>query len=161
MNLQNWYRKQGVVEVICLIIVTCSGLVLASCGSRHSALVSEPQPRKGGRTFADWCQVRENLIPEARQTVKALLERVTDEKYRYAIIDCDAANQKLLTLKFLQLGTSDLRPLESLTNLTELDLGGQLSDIKPLASLTKLIKLNLKENKISDIKPLASLTNLT
>jgi internalin A len=37
----------------------------------------------------------------------------------------------------------------------------QISDIKPLESLTNLTVLYLHNNQISDIKPLASLTNLS
>ncbi|WP_333457962.1 leucine-rich repeat domain-containing protein [Microcoleus sp. herbarium5] len=36
-----------------------------------------------------------------------------------------------------------------------------MSDIKPLESLTNLKQLDLNGNDISDIKPLESLTNLT
>jgi hypothetical protein len=33
MNLQNWYRKQGVVELVRRIAITCSAITLASCGN--------------------------------------------------------------------------------------------------------------------------------
>ncbi|GHU61511.1 hypothetical protein AGMMS49983_01370 [Clostridia bacterium] len=57
---------------------------------------------------------------------------------------------------------SDISSLASLTNLTILGLGGnEISDISPLASLTNLTFLGLHQNNISDISPLASLTNLT
>jgi internalin A len=56
----------------------------------------------------------------------------------------------------------DIKPLASLTKLTELHLNNnQISDIKPLASLTNLTHLHLQENQISDIKPLKSLSKLT
>jgi internalin A len=37
----------------------------------------------------------------------------------------------------------------------------QISDIKPLESLTNLTGISLEKNQISDIKPLESLTKLT
>ncbi|HEY9811981.1 MAG TPA: hypothetical protein V6D31_00370, partial [Candidatus Sericytochromatia bacterium] len=88
MNLQNWYRKQGVVEVVRLIAVTCSAIALASCRNELSRFVAERQPEKNRPTFADWCRDRKNLSPEAKKTVQELLRvaRTTD---------CDAANQKL------------------------------------------------------------------
>ena len=39
--------------------------------------------------------------------------------------------------------------------------GNQISDVSPLASLTNLTDLDLGNNQISDVSPLASLTNLT
>ncbi|MEG4800064.1 leucine-rich repeat domain-containing protein, partial [Microcoleus sp. ARI1-A2] len=59
---------------------------------------------------------------------------------------------------------SDLTPLKSLTNLTNLNLldNNQISDLTPLKSLTNLTNLNLLDNnQISDLTPLQSLTNLT
>ena len=52
--------------------------------------------------------------------------------------------------------------MEALTNLTELNLSGNLiSDISPVADLNQLTWLHLQSNRISDIAALASLTNLT
>ena len=57
---------------------------------------------------------------------------------------------------------SDLTPLEGLTQLTFLRLGhNSISDITPVAGLTQLTKLWLFSNSISDITPLAGLTQLT
>ena len=62
----------------------------------------------------------------------------------------------------LTIEISDISPLASLTNLTELELvDNQITDISPLASLTNLTELYLQDNQISDVSPLASLTNLT
>ena len=56
---------------------------------------------------------------------------------------------------------SDLKPLQSLTNLQSLDLRNtQVSDLKPLQSLTNLQSLDLSSTQVSDLKPLQSLTNL-
>ena len=175
------------------IALTGCAIVLASCGNRPSELisnllpgnnrpsplVSEPQPKKTGRTFADWCRQKASLIPEAKHTVEVLLQKAETT-------DCDAANQKLSSIEELYLNDktisdikplqsltqveslglsdnsiSDITPLQSLTNLTSLDLGNNsISDITPLQSLTNLNWLKLYDNKISDIKPLESLTNL-
>ena len=153
------------------IALTGCAIVLASCGNRPSelisnlqprnnrpsALVSEPQPKKTGRTFADWCRQKASLIPEAKHTVEVLLQKAETT-------ECDAANHTLSTHTELNLNRnqiSDIKPLESLTNLKWLDLGNnQISDIKPLQSLTNLRDLFLNDNQISDIKPLQSLTNL-
>jgi hypothetical protein len=110
------------------------------------------------RTFADWCRQKADLSPEAKHTVEVLLQKA-------GTTECDAANQRLssrtgLILEDTQI--SDIKPLESLTNLTVLYLGNnQISDIKPLESFTNLTVLYLAPNQISDIKPLESLTNLT
>ena len=68
-------------------------------------------------------------------------------------------------LTFLNLGgnnISNLSPLAGLTNLTWLTLSSNtISDISPLAGLTNLTRLTLSSNAISDISPLAGLTNLT
>ena len=120
------------------ISLTGCAIVLASCGNRPSelisnfqprnnrpsALVSEPQPKKTGRTFADWCRQKASLIPEAKHTVEVLLKEA-------GTTECDAANQKLLTLTQLLLRNN------------------QISDIKPLASLTKLTRLYLSRNPIA------------
>ncbi|MYH80139.1 hypothetical protein F4009_11170 [Candidatus Poribacteria bacterium] len=55
----------------------------------------------------------------------------------------------------------DLKPLENLTSLIELNLtDNQISDISPLADLISLRHLHLKNNRISDISPLAKLIQL-
>lgn len=78
--------------------------------------------------------------------------------------ECQPANQKLSSLRELDLSRnqiSDITPLTSLTNLTFLDLSdNRISDITPLKSLTNLTLLNLNANQISNITPLTSLTNL-
>jgi internalin A len=132
--------------------------ILALSGNGLSAKAAETQPGNSRRTFADWCRQKADLSPEAKRTVEVLLERAETT-------ECDAANQKLLSLTglgFINDQISDIKPLESLTNLSYLDLtNNQISDIKPLQSLTSLTYLDLGDNRISDIKPLESLTKLT
>jgi Leucine-rich repeat (LRR) protein len=68
------------------------------------------------RTFADWCRQKADLSPEAKHTVEVLLKEA-------GTTECDAANQKLSSLTGLDLDNnqiSDIKPLESLTNLTVL-----------------------------------------
>ncbi len=56
---------------------------------------------------------------------------------------------------------SDIAPLDSLTNLADLNLANnRVSDISPVASLTNLTNLNLAKNTISDIAAVSGLTNL-
>ncbi|AFZ10265.1 leucine-rich repeat-containing protein [Oscillatoria nigro-viridis PCC 7112] len=141
-----------------LIVVTFSAIGLISCGNKPSKLVAAPQLGNSGRTFADWCRQKADLSPEAKHTVEELLKIA-------GTTECDAADRKLSSLPGLGLiddhKISDIKPLESLTNLTVLILiGNKISDIKPLESLTNLKHLVLSNNQISDIKPLESLTNL-
>ena len=133
-NLQKQYHKQGVVEVQRLITVTCSAIALAF-GNGLSTSAADPQPGNTRRTFADWCREKASLSPEAKHTVEVLLEKAETT-------ECDAANQKISSLRQLDLSNN------------------QISDIKPLQSLTNLTALLLSENKISDIKPLQSLPKL-
>ena len=125
------------------IALVCCAL-LASCGSGLSAKAAEV--RSGNKTFADWCREKDSLSPEAKHTVEVLLKTA-------GTTECDAANQKLLSLTELSLDNnqiSDIKPLASLTNLTSIELNGnQISDIKPLASLTNLILLYLSGNPIA------------
>ena len=157
-------------------------IVLASCGNKPFMLVmpgqsknsgNEPSPvvmqkQQGdsGRTFADWCREKASLSPEVKYNVEALLKvaRTTE---------CDAANQRLSSRTNLWLANnkiSDLKPLESLTNLEKLALdnhkisdinNNKISDIKPLKSLINLTDLYLSNHLLSDIKPLESLSKLT
>ena len=57
---------------------------------------------------------------------------------------------------------SDITPLQTLTNLTDLNLSSNyITDITPLRNLTNLTRLILQYNQISDIKPLANLESLS
>ena len=139
------------------IALTCCAIVALS-GNGLSAKAAETRSGNSRRTFADWCRQKADLSPEAKHTVEVLLERAETT-------ECDAANQKLLSLTglgFINDQISDIKPLESLTNLIYLDLSNnRISDIKPLQSLINLTELSLSDNSISDIKPLQSLTSLT
>ncbi len=137
------------------IAVTCCAIVALS---GNALSVNATEVRSPNKTFADWCHQKADLSPEAKHTVEVLLKKA-------GTTDCDAANQKLLSLTALSLSNnkiSDIKPLESLTKLIVLNLSSnQINDIKSLQSLTNLTGLGLNNNQISDIKPLQSLTNLT
>jgi len=140
------------------IALTCCVLLALSGNGVSAKAAAETQPGNMRRTFADWCRQKADLSPEAKHTVEVLLQKAETT-------ECDAANQRLSSLLGLVLDNnqiSDIKPLESLTNLTFLGLpNNRISDIKPLESLTDLSLLSLQNNQISDIKPLESLTDLT
>ena len=123
--------------------------------------MSEQQPNPAEfSSFADWCLHKDSLSQAAKYTVELLL--------RYAgTSDINEANRILSSSNELSMCNnliSDITPLQSLTNLTYLDLHcNQISDITPLQSLTNLTYLDLHCNQILDITPLqscAALTNL-
>ncbi|MBD0341399.1 MAG: leucine-rich repeat domain-containing protein [Microcoleus sp. Co-bin12] len=117
-----------------IALACCAILALSANGL--SVKAAETQPGNSRRTFADWCREKDSLSPEAKHTVEVLLQKAETT-------ECDAANLKL-------------------SSLTEILLdNNQISDIKPLESLTNLAWLVLGNNQISDIKPLETSTNLT
>ena len=127
------------------IALTCCA-ILALSGNGLSAKAAETRSGNMRRTFADWCRQKADLSPEAKHTVEALLE--------YAeTTECDAADQELSSLRglgFINDQISDIKLLESLTNLTWLYLDNNpISDIKPLESLTSLYYLRLSGNPIA------------
>src|SRR4028119_1398685 len=99
-----------------LLAVTCIAIGLASCLNKPAALVSAATPGNSGLIFADsWCRKKDLLTPEAKHTVELLLEKV-------GTTNCDAAARKLSSLTSLYLDGSkvtDIKPLASLTNLTQ------------------------------------------
>lgn len=131
--------------------------------------------------FTDWCLNKNELKQSTKNTIDELLNEVDT-------FDCDLANQRLLSLRYVVFSGKegrdlDLRPFRSLNHLTSitinsetisdltplvysknleyLDLGGnKISDISALQSLNKLKELKLGQNEINDISPIASLTNL-
>jgi internalin A len=121
----------------------------------------QPKPK----SFFQWCQQKKNLPAATRRTIDALLNQASTTK-------CSVADSKLRNLTTLNLNyyngqfdrhpVSDLKPLASLTNLTELSLfNNNITDLKPLAGLHNLTKLELEQNEVKDIQPLSELNNLT
>ncbi|MGB0562312.1 MAG: leucine-rich repeat domain-containing protein, partial [Spirulinaceae cyanobacterium] len=149
----SWARRR-----LCL---TALGLLMATAPA--SFLIAPAIAQIDSREFtefADWCENREQLTPEAQHTVEMMLAAAYTE-------DCDRAQASLagqneLLLKGKQI--EDVSPLASLvnTNVREIWLhDNQITDITPLATLTDLQELWLSGNQIADIRPLAKLTNLT
>jgi len=109
-----------VVEVIRPIALACCAIGLALSGSGLSAYAAETRSGNSKRTFADWCRQKADLSPEAKHTLEMLLKEA-------GTAECDAANQTLSSLAALYLWNNpigDIKPLESLTNLTKLSLSG-------------------------------------
>src|SRR4028118_1497535 len=99
-----------------IALACCAILALSANGL--SAKAAETRSGNMRRTFADWCRQKADLSPEAKHTVEVLLKEA-------GTTECDAANETLSSLPGLVLDNnqiSDIKPLESLTNLTELFL---------------------------------------
>jgi len=114
-----------------LIAVICSAIALALSGTGLSACGAETRSENTRRTFADLCRQKTDLSPGAKHNVEVLLEEAKTT-------ECDAANQKLSSLTALSLGhnkVSDIKSLESLTNLTELSLSNNISQRHQTASI--------------------------
>jgi internalin A len=137
------------------------------------------QPTREYKTFAQWCQNLSQLSAQEKETVEFLLKEAKTQ-------DCNLADRKLIKITdlYLSIVSVDLKPISTLTNLTELTIehnaisnfqaiskltnlkslylrNNQVSDITPLSNLKKLTELTLRDQKISDITPLHQLTNLT
>ena len=94
---------------------------MMSMSSTHVVAQSESAPETF-ETFAEWCLNQANLSQEATRTVEILLETAGTQ-------NCEQADATLIAL-------------------TELDLTlGAISDVAPLASLTNLTELNLPTNQ--------------
>ena len=115
-----------------------------------------------------------DLIPDAN--LRAVIEAALGKASGAPITQTEMATLTRLDAQDKEI--RDLTGLEFATNLTSLNLGGELSgwgaggvrlrldsntisDISPLSHLTKLTSLNLSGNDISDFSPLSNLTNLT
>ncbi len=131
------------------------------------------------KTFQDWCENKDSLSKEIRQTVDILIEKAKTS-------DCKLANEKLSSYRdlnitqrkisnILPLGSftrltklnlsynqiTDIKSLEKLVNMTELSVGyNQIADITPLKNMRSLNRLSAGNNQISDVTPLQSLTKL-
>ena len=101
--------------------------------------------------------------------LRAAIELALNKRVGAPITVDDMATLTELTAKNANIG--NLSGLEFATNLTQLDLSGEViadalrnsnsvSDLSPLAGLVNLKTLSLYSNSVSDLLPLAGLTNL-
>lgn len=104
----------------------------------------------------------EDSKPEESKPEESKPEESKPEDANSVIIKGIEYNIETTTkLKLFEVTDENLKQIGKLTNLTNLELGGDFSDLTPLAGLTKLTSLYLSSSKISDLTPLSSLTNLT
>ena len=137
------------------ILLICAVVALVGCGKKEDGNTgvvnpNKPSPKAVPVNIADPIvekAIRKKLKKRAIQgeLTKADLEKVTR---------LDFFNNQL---------TEVPKGLEKLTQLTELELGGnQLTDVKGLEMLTKLTFLNLQSNQLTEVpKELEKLTKLT
>ncbi len=160
MNVSNYLQPQiPLIKAIALptisSLITLALFIDIECFPAHAIPNQETSTL---RHFADWCLNQASLSPQTKHTIDVLLQKAGTQ-------DCNQADNELSTLPILDLTNNqiaDLKPLSSLTNLTQLVLSdNQIADLKPLSSLTNLTELFLDNNQIADLKPLSSLTNLT
>ena len=108
------------------------------------------------------------ITKEALQTITSLGNNYIREGYRQGyekIGDLTGLEHAtaMTTLSLPYHGVSNITALQSLTQLTSLDLSNNyvISSYTPLSSLTNLTSLNLVNTYISDITSLSGLTKLT
>jgi internalin A len=100
-------------------IIFSLSLILILGGYRLPEAIGQQTPTANYKTFTDWCVNKAKLNPEARRTVDVLSKKAGTN-------ECAPANQKLSSISesFLSINEiSDITPLQSLTNLTELCFG--------------------------------------
>src|SRR4028118_1692631 len=86
-----------------LIVIALSAIGLALSGNGVSAYAADPQP--GNITFADWCQEKADLSPEAKHTVEVLLRQAETT-------ECDAADREFSSLTELTLNDNQIRDIK-------------------------------------------------
>uniref|UniRef100_UPI00286E1A5B leucine-rich repeat domain-containing protein n=1 Tax=Chamaesiphon sp. VAR_48_metabat_403 TaxID=2964700 RepID=UPI00286E1A5B len=123
-----------------------------------SISIANAQQQANSKSFAWWCQQKQAVSADARNTIDVMLEKVKTN-------DCQQAELRLRSLKDLNLNDSrisDLNPIAGLNNLIRLQIDrNRISDLKPIAGLKNLIYLSIEDNQISDLKPLAELDLLS
>jgi uncharacterized membrane protein len=123
------------------------------------ALTSQSIPSAQSKTksFAQWCQEKDNLSVATLKTIDVLLKQAKTQNCKSA----DSILSKLTELNIREGKISDLRPIAGLKNLTILNLDqNQIVDLAPLSNLRKLTTISLSINKIVNVSPLVNLSNL-
>lgn len=133
--------------------------------SQHLLAFGSQESKNSGKKFSAWCKQKELVSLETRITIAALQREVNTT-------DCKLGESRLEKLTSLDLskadnnesaipssyGITDLRPLATLNNLIELNIGNnKISDLAPLVNLTNLTSLDISKNRISDLIHLMSL----
>jgi Leucine-rich repeat (LRR) protein len=112
-------------------------------------------------SFSEWCLHKEILPQETRNTIELMFEIA-------GTYNCEEASQhldRLTKLDFMRYRHNDdrvydLRPIASLTQLTQLRLHGKIVGLERISALTNLQELGL-HGKISNLRFLENLTKLT
>jgi Leucine-rich repeat (LRR) protein len=140
-------KKLLSVIFVALLLAGCGGVEKSGSDDNESALappVADPQKIAVVDKWAEW-----EADPEPYGGLEVLAKIKEAEESGATELDL-GGNE-----------TSDLSPLNGLTNLNELELwGNEITDVSPLAGLTNLEKLHLGDNQISDLSPLKGLTKL-
>ncbi len=111
------------------------------------------------KTFIACCNERNSLSAETRKTVDLLLQAVHTTDCRSAEIEL---NKRTEFLSSSPEDIIDLRPFESLTNITKLSfISDKIIDISPVAKLKNLEFFGVYSNQLTDVRPVAKLKKLT
>lgn len=105
-------------------------------------------------SFARYCEAGAGAAEPTRHTVRAVLARTLAET-------CDVANERLLSIKTLDLsdrGLTDLAPLAGLGHIEALNLAGNMiTDVTPLAGYESLRGLDITRTAVTDLSSLRPL----
>jgi Leucine-rich repeat (LRR) protein len=147
------FRKCGFLIAFMVAI-----LGFSACGGPKGDLF--PDPELAEAVWEALGKPTNAIVPSDLETLTSL-----DASYRGVANLAGLEYCTKLTKLRIEDGTgriSDISPLASMGNLTELRLNrNQVVDISPLASLTKLTVLDLSANPVADVSPLSSLSSLT
>lgn len=104
---------------------------------------------------------------DARDSLRLALTSLQDAIGSNDSLDCRDLYSKVQSATVVELVSnpmypiSDLRLLQTLTNLTKLTIkNARVTDITPLADLTNLRQLDLSGNRIVDLRPISDLQDL-
>ncbi|MBD2007067.1 MULTISPECIES: leucine-rich repeat domain-containing protein [Cyanophyceae] len=105
-----------------LLLVSCSSTETVCLPQATTSTKTVPRPQTAtSRTFADWCLNKNKQSVETRRTVDVLLQVAKTQ-------DCKQADKFLstrITLDLDEKQITDIKPLSSLTNLTQLQLNNK------------------------------------
>ncbi len=150
----------GLNQMTSLKFLDISANNIANPGARFSALEAggtfilgkTSQLNNFAQTqFLNICK-KDIIDPETKKTIKAVFAKTMAET-------CETANERLLTIKNLNLSEralTDLTPLKGLPKLESLDLSkNPVIDVSPLATLDRLKNLSIVKTQVTDLTSLA------